>query len=737
MKDHCTVPVPLFTSVLSLSRKRGGLMRRFWSVLCRSGSEVLFLPSGRLGLLIVVVALAQPTAGLTGLVALLTSRGLASFLRLDQKVAEQGFYSYDPLLVGLAVGYYVQLSPAVVLLAAIAGGLTLAICIATSHLLREFFALPVLSVPFVIGSTLVYLVCAQYPSLAMQESCLSLFSQYGPALPALVSGYFTALGTVFFASNPWAGMVLAVVVVRYSRILFLLSLLGYGLGVAVRAFLAGASESVIADPNGFNFILVAMALGGVFLVPSGRSYVVAAIGVVSAVIVLDAWLAVGSSHGVPPFALPFNVVVLGTLYTLRMAGFTGLALTLGRTPEETLEMDVVNRARHPGSARAIHLPFSGAWTVWQGFDGRWTHQGLWRFAYDFVITDDVGKTHQGSGRELEDYYCYRKPVLSPIAGRVVRVVGHLPDRPIGQTDGAQNWGNAVVIQAYGGFCVEISHFAADSIRVAEGQEVAHGAILGLCGNSGYSPQPHIHIQVQATDQIGAATLPFSFAAYIVARQYFANDLPGEYTVVEAAWPNQSLDAATACHLDQQIEYEAKQGATLLGRLSLSVRMAPDGTFCFESNDGSRLYFGKHAGTYFAYRLEGDDSWLRLLLVALPRLPLGYKEGLRWNDCLPVGVVYSGWRRVLLQLACAFVPSLAAVPTAHRFVRRDVVETRIDNRLGEHASLITMVLGTDVPIESISVGDLELRRVTLPDEEAPTSEVPMDQELQSVLHFDHR
>ena len=711
-------------------------MRRLESVLCRSGSEVLFLPSGRLGLLIVLVALAQPAAGLTGLVALLASWGLGAFLRLERKIAEHGFYTYNPLLVGLSVGYHVQLSPAVLLLAAIAGGLTLLICIATSHLFREFFALPILSVPFVIVSALVYLVIAHYPSLQLQDFHISLFPQAVPALPPLVSGYFTALGSVFFAPNVWAGVVLALVLLWRSRILFLLSLFGYGLGVIVRALLAGSSEAAIADPNGFNFILVAMALGGVFLVPSGRSYLVAAIGVVLAVIVLDAWLGVGGGHGVPPFALPFNVAVLGTLYSLRLAEFNGLTLIPGRTPEETLESDVINRMRYLGSVRAIHLPFSGGWSVWQGFDGRWTHQGLWRFAYDFVITDDAGKTHQGSGRELEDYYCFRKPVLSPIAGRVVHVVGHLPDRPIGQTDGTQNWGNAIVIQDYRGFYVEISHFAADSIRVAEGQEVARGQILGLCGNSGYSPQPHIHIQVQATDQIGAATLPFSFASYVMGKQYFANDLPREYTIVEPAWPNQALDGATACYLDQQIEYEAKRGATVLGHLSLHVRMATDGTFFFEANDGSRLYFGKRTGTFLAYCLEGDDPWLRLLFVALPKLPLGYKEGLEWDDCLPVGVVHTGWRRVLLQQACAVLPSLAAVATSHRFVRRDTVETRIDDPLGVHAEPITVVLGRDVPIASVSIGDLELRRVSV-DETSIASEVPVDQELQPVLHFDHR
>ncbi len=71
------------------------------------------------------------------------------------------------------------------------------------------------------------------------------------------------------------------------------------------------------------------------------------------------------------------------------------------------------------------------------------------------------------------------------------------------------------------------------------------------------------------------------------------------------------------------------------------------------------------------------------------------------------------------------------------MRRDVVETRIEDRFGVYGDPITVTLGTDAPVLNVSKGDIKLRRVTVPDEEARTSEVPVDQELQPVLHFDHR
>ena len=92
---------------------------------------------------------------------------------------------------------------------------------------------------------------------------------------------------------------------------------------------------------------------------------------------------------------------------------------------------------------------------------------------------------------------------------------------------------------------------------------------------------------------------------------------------------------------------------------------------------------------------------------------------------------------MLRLACAFVPSLAAVRTTHRFLRRDAVETRIDDPLGVYNDPITVFLGTDTPIAGVSMVDLELHRVAVSDEKVTALKVPMDQELQPVFHLDHR
>ncbi len=315
--------------------------------------------------------------------------------------------------------------------------------------------------------------------------------------------------------------------------------------------------------------------------------------------------------------------------------------------------------------------------MWQGFDGDWTHKGAWRYAYDFVITDTAGQTHTNSGARLEDYFCFHKPVLAPVRGRVVAVVDDLPDSPINDPDKLNNWGNLVVIAEPRGWHVELSHFAHKSLRVKVGDWVERGAVLGLCGNSGYSPQPHIHVQAQLADTPGAASAPFSFVSYAEDGVFHANNLPKVGTRVEPLYPNKRLDSVTNFVLDEEFHYDVKRNGRTAGALTLRVRMALDGTFYFDSGKG-QLYFGRHEGTFHAFRCDGSDPALRALFLALPRLPLACRDKLTWNDFVPVGLVATGVRGALVGVASSFSERLARVRVTQRFAGEHRVETVIES-----------------------------------------------------------
>lgn len=674
-----------------------------------SYADVFFLPGVLHGLLIFTVLLVHPIVAISGVIAVVAAYGFARLVKMDKQFLESGYYTYNPLLVGLSIGCLFQFTSLTVFFIAIAGVMTFVVTVFLSNVFLIYLRLPILSLPFVIVSSFVYLASIRYTDMFSQSAVsYSLFTtDFG--LPFWASGFFKAFGAVLFAPSVAVGAVLSLIVLRHSRIQFLLALLGYYVGASIRALMIGSAALAFTDLNNFNFIFIAMALGGVFLIPSPTSYLLAIIAVAVSTLFMDAATGFWYYYGIPVFTLPFNVVTLGMLYVLSLVRHPSVATSMGRSPEETLENHLANRLRYPGQERTLFLPFSGQWTVWQGFDGQWTHKGNWRYAYDFVITDEQGKMHRDEGTRLEDYYCYNKPVLSPVRGTVVQVIDDLPESPIGGADDTNNWGNAVIIEDPRGFCVELSHFAERSIRVKKGDWVERGMALGLCGNSGYSPQPHIHVQTQATSTLGAASLPFSFVSYSDGGEFQSNNLPKEQRLVEPLYRDKRLDTVTNFVLDDELHYHVLRNGKKTGDLDLKVKMAFDGSFYFESARG-QLYFGKHEGTFYFYRVTGNDPWLRLLFLSLPRMPLAYREKLTWTDYVPVGLVASGIRGAVVGLLSSMCPSLATVRVSQTFVSESRIVTTVSAGVLHKCRLASVELDRQKGFALVTVDDVTVRRI---------------------------
>jgi urea transporter/murein DD-endopeptidase MepM/ murein hydrolase activator NlpD len=686
--------------------------------------EIFFLHGKVPGAVLCAILLLNPGAALAGAVAVLAAWMFARLINMQDDFSSSSAHTYNPLLVGLSVGCAFQLTPAVVGLLAVAAILSFLLTALLSHLFQLYLKLPVLSLPFVAVNAALGLAFLRYAAALPAAQPSRLLTAYDPDLPLWAAGYFRAFGAILFSPGVLAGIVFSLLVLWRSRILFLLSVLGYYAGAAFRAQLLGSDVWSFADPAGFNFILIAMAVGGVYLVPSLKSYLLAALAVAVSTLLLDATQVLEKFTGIKASILPFNLVTLSVVYVLGVSRWPLLAWSPGRTPEETLENHLTDRLRYPGQLQTLVPPFAGKWTVWQGFNGKWTHKGDGRYGYDFVITDDAGRTFQGDGTRLENYHAYRKPVLSPVRGWVVKTVGNFPDNPPARVAENERSGNLVLIKDARGFFVKLCHFADKTLRVKEGEWVERGQVLGLCGNSGYSPQPHIHVQVQMGESGSAATIPFSFVNYAAGAEYHANDVPGEQLAIEPLYPDKNLDARLNFVLDETQTFEPRRGGRMFGRMTLKVQMAADGSFHFATPRG-KLHFGRHEGTFYFYRVEGDDEWLRLMLLAMPRLPLTHRDGLTWNDYVPVGLATRGIKRALARLLSSFYPGLGRVAVSQTYSAKNIIQTKIDS------TLLNVHLTGEVELDEIKgfsrikAGDAELIRIdkTAPLETSqPTSSV---------------
>ena len=166
----------------------------------------------------------------------------------------------------------------------------------------------------------------------------------------------------------------------------------------------------------------------------------------------------------------------------------------------------------------LRLPFTGEWFVfWGGRDAIDNYHVVapdQRFAYDLVIAKD-GRTHTGSGLQNSDFFCFGQPILAPADGTVITAVDGVPDNTPGQMNAAQPAGNQVVLDHGNGEFSFLAHLQRGSVAVQQGAQVSTGDVLGWCGNSGHSSEPHLHYHLQNTAKFGqGAGLPAQFNHYV-------------------------------------------------------------------------------------------------------------------------------------------------------------------------------------------------------------------------------
>lgn len=683
-------------------------MRTHLKVLFNSYSEVFFLKGLWLGIMIMAITLISPHSGLGGMIAVLSAYLMAKFINIDTNYLKSGFYTYNPLLVGLFLGYLYRLSPLTIFFIITAGMLTFLLTHMMSNVFSYYFKLPILTLPFVIVSSVAYLASSQYTNLLVNGHPSHAASTLELHLPIWISGLLKSLGGILCIPNVVVGALLLIFILFFSRIIFLLVIVGYYTGTLITASLVGSVYQAFTNPNHFNYIWIAIAVGGVFLIPSMKSYILAMMAVMISTLLLNSIEVFWANHGVPVFALPFNLVSLTFIYVLGGIQYPLMANYIKATPEDSLDHYFSYTRRFKGSVRSISLPFAGRWMVWQGFDGKWTHQGSNQYAYDFVITDDNNQTYRNQGAQLEDYYAFKKPVLSPVRGRVVKVIDSLPDNQIGQVDRINNWGNLVIIYDQRGFYIELSHFMQYSIKVQEGDWVEQGSMLGLCGNSGYSPQPHMHIQVQATDVIGALTLPFSFIRYVNDKVYNANDTPEENHEIESLPVDKAMNQKMTFILDREIRYQIETKGQKTRELHLTVRSAPDGTFYFDSGKG-KLYFGSYQGTFYFYSFDGHDPDLKPFMIGCPSLPLAFRNRLSWTDVIPVGAVTTGFKKAVILFLSSFYHGINKIKVDLSTLNENVIEGTVVSKFLCYKSRTRVDLD-DAGIKQIQFEDTIYKRI---------------------------
>ncbi len=155
------------------------------------------------------------------------------------------------------------------------------------------------------------------------------------------------------------------------------------------------------------------------------------------------------------------------------------------------------------------LPFKDEWTVtWGGDTAEFNYHvesKAQKNAFDFIITDQNGKSYKTDGKANEDYYAFGKELIAPCEGEIILAVDGVSDNVPGELNPIYAPGNTVILKTENNEYLFFTHFKQNSIKVKQGQKVEKGEILGLSGNSGNSSEPHLHFHIQNVKVMNVAT----------------------------------------------------------------------------------------------------------------------------------------------------------------------------------------------------------------------------------------
>ena len=190
----------------------------------------------------------------------------------------------------------------------------------------------------------------------------------------------------------------------------------------------------------------------------------------------------------------------------------------------------------PRSRTPMQLPFRGEWYVFWGGDNEKVNHHVsvrgQRRAADLLIKGADDLTHKDTGRRNEDYFVYGKEILAAATGTVVTAIDGVPDNEPGSMNPLCPVGNCLIIDQGSNEYAVYAHLQPGSLRVHRGDKVSQGQVLGLCGNSGNSSEPHLHFHLQdnAILQDGAGITPYF--TNVQCRRGDATLTDAEYTFLQ-------------------------------------------------------------------------------------------------------------------------------------------------------------------------------------------------------------
>lgn len=315
--------------------------------------------------------------------------------------------------------------------------------------------------------------------------------------------------------------------------------------------------------------------------------------------------------------------------------------------------------------------------------------------------------------------------MAPTDGFIAHLKDGIADNAIGQVNTEERWGNYVIMKHAENVYSCLAHLKQGSIKVERGQSVCKGQPIGLCGNSGRSPYPHIHLQFQMQPDVGSPSISFEFSNVCVVGErttFLSKGMLEENTIVQNLGQTKDTNRFFPYALNKEWGFDFN-GAQEIWKMEVdfygnTVLVASQGTLPLPKM--TKLSFNFLNGVLRVNQLEGNRSaGLYLFGSLVSEIPFAqHEQGLQWSTIDPtdygVNAVFARCFDLLSLMGLGLLRRLDCETQLHgselMYITRSSVYLKTpfrDFRLKQHDPA-ELVFVPHIGLMSISFGDRKLQ-----------------------------
>lgn len=296
--------------------------------------------------------------GIACLVGTIASTLTAQALGGNQNLVKDGLFGFNGALLAIGLNAYLSqdftngdLPDWRLFVYIVLGAAFTSVVVAALATLLAPYRVPVLTAPFVLTGWLFIFAVVRFSSLdpgpLLAPAAPTAFN--GPTDYTWITWYQgigNGVGEVFFQDNWITGLIIVVGILVNSRIAAAMALAGSAIAVGVAIVLGAAEMSIRLGLFGFNAVLTALAIGGIFYVLTLRGLLYTLFGIVVTTFVWAAVAVALSPIGMPTFTSAFVIVTwLMIMAKGGLGALTAVPPDEAATPEDNLRRW---RAAHAG-----------------------------------------------------------------------------------------------------------------------------------------------------------------------------------------------------------------------------------------------------------------------------------------------------------------------------------------------------------------------------------------------------